>query len=231
MAEATFLDSLNDRKKVRLESGEADRLSSRTFNLLLMGFLLYGFLVNAVMVYYFASPIMGIVANIGWWSLLLYLVPSFIGVIMAVNSNNPAVSFLGYNLVVLPFGMLLAVIIPGLPVQIVVKAMILTAMVTATMMVLASIKPAFFLGLGRTLLVALVIGIVAELVATFLLGYRGNLFDWLFVILFSGYIGFDIAKSQAYPKTLDNAIDSALDIYLDVINLFIRLLSILSRSK
>lgn len=231
MAEATFLDSLNDRKKVRLESGEADRLSSRTFNLLLMGFLLYGFLVNAVMVYYFASPIMGIVANIGWWSLLLYLVPSFIGVIMAVNSNNPAVSFLGYNLVVLPFGMLLAVIIPGLPFQIVVKAMILTAMVTATMMVLASIKPAFFLGLGRTLLVALVIGIVAELVATFLLGYRGNLFDWLFVILFSGYIGFDIAKSQAYPKTLDNAIDSALDIYLDVINLFIRLLSILSRSK
>lgn len=231
MAEATFLDSLNDRKKVRLESGEADRLSSRTFNLLLMGFLLYGFLVNAVMVYYFASPIMGIVANIGWWSLLLYLVPSFIGVIMAVNSNNPAVSFLGYNLVVLPFGMLLAVIIPGQPFQIVVKAMILTAMVTATMMVLASIKPAFFLGLGRTLLVALVIGIVAELVATFLLGYRGNLFDWLFVILFSGYIGFDIAKSQAYPKTLDNAIDSALDIYLDVINLFIRLLSILSRSK
>ena len=30
-----------------------------------------------------------------------------------------------------------------------------------------------------------------------------------------------------YPKTLDNAVDSALDIYLDVINLFLRILRIL----
>ncbi|MCR5192464.1 MAG: Bax inhibitor-1 family protein, partial [Bacteroidales bacterium] len=49
--------------------------------------------------------------------------------------------------------------------------------------------------------------------------------------LFSGYIGYDVAKSQAYPKTLDNAVDSALDIYLDIINLFIRLLSILGRRE
>ena len=87
------------------------------------------------------------------------------------------------------------------------------------------------MGLGRTLLVALIVGLLAEVVATFLLGYRGMLFDWLFVILFSGYIGYDVARSQAFPKTLDNAVDSALDIYLDIINLFIRLLSILSRNN
>jgi FtsH-binding integral membrane protein len=114
---------------------------------------------------------------------------------------------------------------------VVTKAMTLTGMVTATMMLLALIKPSFFLGLGRTLFFALIIGIVAEIVATWLLGYRGALFDWLFVILFSGYIGYDVAKSQAYPKTLDNAVDSALDIYLDIINLFIRLLSILGRRE
>ena len=109
--------------------------------------------------------------------------------------------------------------------------MALTCMVTATMMLLAIIRPQFFLGLGRTLFLTWIIGIVAEVVATWLLGYRGEIFDWVFVILFSGYIGYDVAKSQAYPKTLDNAVDSALDIYLDIINLFIRLLSILGRRE
>ena len=83
--------------------------------------------------------------------------------------------------------------------------------------------------MGRTLFIALLVGIVAELVATFLFHYTGAAFDWIFVILFSAYIGYDVAKSQIYPKTVDNAVDCALDIYLDIINIFIRLLAILSR--
>ena len=34
-----------------------------------------------------------------------------------------------------------------------------------------------------------------------------------------------------YPKTVDNAVDCALDIYLDIINIFIRLLALLSRRE
>lgn len=230
MAEATFLDTFNNRKQARIESGEADRMSSRTFNLVLTGLLVYGLLVNAVMVYYCSAPLRNFMTGASTWTfLLVYFVPTLIGVIMAAKSSNPFISFIGYNLVVLPIGLLLALIIPGLPAVIVTKAMLLTAMVAATMMLLAAVRPSFFLGLGRTLVIGLVIGIIAELVATFLLGYRGELFDWIFVVLFSGYLGYDIAKSQAYPKTLDNAVDSALDIYLDIINLFIRLLSILGR--
>ena len=232
MAEATFVDSFNNRKQLRLQSGEADRLSSRSYNLALTGLLAYGLLLNAVMVYYFAEPLRQMLIGVSSWVLLLgYLVPTLIGVLMAAKSTNPMVSFIGYNLVVLPIGVLLSLLLLGFPVGIVVKAMALTGMVTATMMLLAIIRPQFFLGLGRTLFLTLIIGIVAEVVATWLLGYRGEIFDWVFVILFSGYIGYDVAKSQAYPKTLDNAVDSALDIYLDIINLFIRLLSILGRRE
>ncbi len=232
MAEATFVDSFNNRKQARLTSGEADRLSSRSYNLALTGLLAYGLLLNAVMVYYFAEPLRQMLIGVSSWVLLLgYLVPTLIGVLMAAKSTNPMVSFIGYNLVVLPIGVLLSLLLLGFPVGIVVKAMALTGMVTATMMLLAIIRPQFFLGLGRTLFLTLIIGIVAEVVATWLLGYRGEIFDWVFVILFSGYIGYDVAKSQAYPKTLDNAVDSALDIYLDIINLFIRLLSILGRRE
>ena len=232
MAEATFIDSFNNRKQARLTSGEADRLSSRSYNLALTGLLAYGLLLNAVMVYYFAEPLRQMLIGVSSWVLLLgYLVPTLIGVLMAAKSTNPMVSFIGYNLVVLPIGVLLSLLLLNFPVGIVVKAMALTGMVTATMMLLAIIRPQFFLGLGRTLFLTLIIGIVAEVVATWLLGYRGEIFDWVFVILFSGYIGYDVAKSQAYPKTLDNAVDSALDIYLDIINLFIRLLSILGRRE
>ena len=232
MAEVTFVDSFNNRKQARLTSGEADRLSSRSYNLALTGLLDYGLLLNAVMVYYFAEPLRQMLIGVSSWVLLLgYLVPTLIGVLMAAKSTNPMVSFIGYNLVVLPIGVLLSLLLLGFPVGIVVKAMALTGMVTATMMLLAIIRPQFFLGLGRTLFLTLIIGIVAEVVATWLLGYRGEIFDWVFVIIFSGYIGYDVAKSQAYPKTLDNAVDSALDIYLDILNLFIRLLSILGRRE
>ncbi len=228
MAETTFSDTFSNRKQLRLESGEADRLSARSYNLVLTGLLAYGLLLNAVIVYYFAYPLMNALQGVSPWVLLLgYLVPTLLGIFMAAKSSNPMVSFIGYNLVVLPIGIMLALIIPGVPASIVVKAMALTGMVTVTMTLLSLIAPQVFMGLGRTLLIALVVGIIAELVATFLLGYRGQLFDWFFVLLFSGYIGYDVAKSQAYPKTLDNAVDSALDIYLDVINLFIRLLRIL----
>ena len=53
--------------------------------------------------------------------------------------------------------------------------------------------------------------------------------DWVVAGLFSLYIGYDVWRSQQFPKTVDNAVDCALDIYLDLANLFIRLLSILAK--
>lgn len=232
MANTSVSTWINNRKEERLAFGQADQISSRTYNLVLCGVLLYGFLVNALMVYYLAYPISDLLAHAKSWMLIVgYLVLTIGGIVLAARSTNPIVSFVGYNLVVLPIGVVLTLLLPGLPVQIVTKALTLTAIVSLTMMVLAIARPSVFLGLGRTLFISLLVGLIAEVVATFLLGYRGSLFDWLFVLIFSGYIGYDVAKSQVYPKTLDNAVDCALDIYLDIINLFIRLLSILNRNN
>ncbi|MBP3764049.1 MAG: Bax inhibitor-1/YccA family protein [Bacteroidales bacterium] len=230
MAEATISETLSGRKQLRLRSGEADRMSTRAYNLTLTGLLAYGLLLNAVIVYYFSYPLLEALQGVNTWLLLVgYMAPTLLGIFLAAKSQNPKVSFLGYNLVVLPLGVVLSLIASAVSVDVMVKAIALTGMVTLTMMLLALLRPQVFLGLGRTLFIALAVGIVAELVATFLMGYDGGLFDWFFVLLFSGYIGYDVAKSQAYPKTLDNAVDSALDIYLDIIVLFIRLLNVLGR--
>ena len=232
MAQSTSISVFDGRKEERLNSGIADQIDARTYNTVMCATLLWGFLVNAAMVAYCATPIVNALAGVKSWVILVgYLVFAIGGIVLSVKSTNPWISFLGFNLLVLPMGVVLCLIVPWMPVAIVTKALLLTGIVTASMILLGLIYPKLFLGLGRTLFIALLVGIVAELVATFLLGYRGVAFDWLFVILFSGYIGYDIAKSQMYPKTIDNAVDCALDIYLDIINLFIRLLSLLSRDN
>ena len=232
MEQSSSLSIFDSREEERLNSGLSDQVSVRTFNTVMLLTLLWGFGVNALMVAYFTMPILRLLSGISYtWVLIGYFVFALGGVFISAKSTNPWISFLGYNLLVMPIGVVLCLMLPGIPVAIVTKALLLTGLVTATMTLLGLVRPQLFLGLGRTLLIALVVGILAELVATFLFHYTGSVFDWLFVILFSGYIGYDVAKSQMYPKTVDNAVDCALDIYLDIINIFIRLLALLSRKE
>lgn len=232
MEQTNSLSVFSARKEERLNSGVGDQISVRRYNAVMLLTLLWGFLVNTVMVYYFAIPIMRLLSGVGpLWIFIGYFVLAIAGIAISARSTNPWISFLGYNLLVLPIGVLLCLILPGIPVAIVTKALLLTGIVTATMTLLGLVAPNVFLGMGRTLFIALIVGILAELVATFLFHYSGTAFDWIFVVLFSGYIGYDVAKSQIYPKTVDNAVDCALDIYLDIINIFIRLLALLSRKE
>ena len=53
--------------------------------------------------------------------------------------------------------------------------------------------------------------------------------DWIVAAIFCGYIGVDWGRANRIERTLDNAVDSAASLYLDIINLFLRVLRILSR--
>jgi len=80
--------------------------------------------------------------------------------------------------------------------------------------------------LGITLLIT----IVVEIVMMFL-GANLGIIDYIVVLIFCGYIGYDWARANACAKTVDNAVDMAAELYVDIINLFIRILSILARSN
>ena len=232
MAQSNAISVFQGRKEERLNSGISDQISSSAFNAVMCATLFWGFLVNALMIGFWAEPIYNFLSGISpWVTFGGYFVLSIIGILLSVKSDKPAISFLGFNLLVLPIGVMLCLLVPWMPIAIVNKALILTGLVTATMILLGLIRPQLFLGLGRTLFIALIVGILAEVLATFVFHYTGAAFDWLFVIIFSAYIGYDIAKAQVYPKTVDNAIDCALDLYLDIVYLFIRLLSLLARES
>lgn len=232
MSQTNALTAFQTRKQDRIESGYADQISSRSYNAIMCGTLLWGFLANVLMVAFLAAPVMNLAMRVGpLWLFVGYIVLALVGIMMSARSSSPVVSFIGFNLLVLPMGVMLCLLVPGLPVAVVTKALLLTGIVTATMVLLGIVQPNLFLSMGRTLFIAFIAAFIAELVATFLFHYNGTAFDWIFVILFSGYIGYDVAKAQIYPKTVDFAIDCALDIYIDIIGLFIRLLSLLSREN
>lgn len=72
---------------------------------------------------------------------------------------------------------------------------------------------------------------IAELFCIFVLKADFAIFDYAVVLLFSAYIGYDWAKANRYQRTVNNAIDSATDLYMDIINIFIRILAILNRNR
>ncbi len=96
------------------------------------------------------------------------------------------------------------------------------------MMMLGTMYPAFFLSIGRALFMALIAVIVVELVVVFFFKTHHTIIDYAVALIFCGYIGFDWARANQIPKTLDNAIDSAAALYMDIINLFLRLVRIMS---
>lgn len=213
------------RKLERLNSNLNDTLTPQIYNLILGGCVLYGILMNIIMVTCCSGLFLGMNPLI---IIIGYIVSCIVGTLIT-RSSNPIISFVGYNLIVVPIGVLLSVCLPFQAMNDIILSIVLVGIIVLLMIGLSTMFPRFFAKLGTTLLISLLCIIVVELVSV-LLGFTGVIFDYIIVAIFSLYVGYDWHRAQMYPKTIDNAIDSAMDIYLDVINLFMRILSILSRN-
>ena len=204
-------------------------LERPAYNLAIGGLLLYGFLVNGIICYLGQNLIYYLSGGMFGLFMLLYFGCAILSVVLS-SSQSAVVNFVGYNLLVLPIGILLSLTLPGFTWQTIQAALVGTGVFVVLMTVAAWAMPAFFLSLGSTLRVALIVTILAELVLT-LLGMAGNYFDYIVVAIFSLYLGFDWARANSFPPTLRNAILSATQIYLDIINIFLRLLMIFGRNS
>ena len=157
-------------------------MSLASYNAVIGGVLLWGFALSAVIVWlagdYFLS-----------WNpfalIIVYLIVSFIGAHISHTSTDPIISFIGYNLVVLPFGLVLSVILYDITAVSILHALAVTAGVMLAMILLSTAVPRIFLRMGGILL-----------------------------------------ATQEKPHTLNNAIDSCVDLYIDAVNMFARIASI-----
>jgi FtsH-binding integral membrane protein len=216
-----------------LHDGE-NEISSQAYNLVLGGTLLYGFIINCLLVYFCADAAFSIIDGNPILFFIGYAVLVLVGSFMIHGSSNPSVSFVGYNFFVLPMGLILSYIINiynavGYS-NVVTMAFGITALVTFLMMVVSSVFPNVFLSIGRALGITLLITVLVELVMM-LFGASLAITDYVVVLIFCGYVGYDWARANACAKTVDNAVDSAAELYVDIVNLFVRILRILARNN
>lgn len=218
------LVSNNKQARYAYQNGQKE-ISDRAYNFIIGATLLYGFAVNAFMI----SAFEGAFDRINQWVLLIgYIVCVIIGAVLT-RSSSALVSFIGYNFIVVPLGVMLTLLLPYYGSEIVFDAVVITGIITLIMMIAGGAFPHIFLRMGRTLFFTLIAVVVVEMFCVFVMGKDFAVIDYVVVVLFSGYIGYDWARANAYFKTVDNAIDSAVDLYMDIINIFVRVLAILNR--
>ena len=223
------MSSLNkEYKEERLTLVDGIALSDRAYNLVIGLVVLYGLALNFLVYRFFGASI---IRMNYWLVLILYFAASFGGLFIVYKNRDPFVSLLGFTLLALGMGFILCFLLSYYRPALILQALAVTGVTTGVMMLLAVIFPSFFASLGRGLGISLLVCVAAELIGGLLFRLPMNYMDWIVALLFCGYIGYDWTKAQRYPRTLNNAIDSAADIYVDVVNLFVRILRILGRSR
>ena len=197
------------------------------YNLVIGLTLVWGFTVNYIMVTHIDPEA---IASVNPWIFFIgYFASCFFGIYLFQRSNNPVISFIGYNFVVVPFGLIINMVVSQYDPELVTEAIRITGLVTIAMMCLGTLFPAFFQKIAGVLTIALLLVIVVELIEIFIFNTHHGILDWIVVLIFCGYIGYDWGRANQIPKTVDNAVDSAAALYMDIINLFLRILRILGR--
>ena len=194
-------------KRVEIQEGDV-ALSVRQYNLLIGGLLLWGFLLNFLIVTLLGDTVVEFALNGGYTVILIgYLVCGIIGAVL-VNRDNTVTTFIGYNMIAVPVGIVLCVVLAEYKIESIGTAVLFTAIITAAFMVVATIRPNVF----RSTAVDLV-------------------FAWLGAGLFGLFIGFDWARCNVCACTVNNAVAASANLYLDIINLFLRILRIIGKRK
>ena len=213
-----------DRREKRMNN-YGNEISPQAYNAAIGGSVFYGLVLNFILAYTAYPLVAGINPT---FFLIAYFILVIAGTIMSGRSSNPFISFIGYNLICIPIGLMLSMYLPGVAIGTVLFAILLTVVITLLMTIAACLVPSAFERLGVGLFVSLICIIIVEVLAL-IIGFPIGWIDGIAAGVFALYIGYDYVVAQRYPKTLDNAVDSSIDIYLDIINLFIRILSLLNR--
>lgn len=228
MEKRIMADMNKEYRLERMNHYAGTQVNERTYNMTIGLTLLWGVLINIAMATVFASAILSL-------NYILVMVIYFVGTIgcsiLVHKSSSPAVSFAGFTGMAISMGLLLTFYVTIFTGNSIAYAFIATALVTVIMMILSMLYPAFFQNLGRTLFISLLGCILIEFVVGIIFHAPLTIIDYVVALIFCGYIGMDWNRAQQYPKNLDNAIDSAADIYLDVVNLFVRILAITGKRR
>lgn len=201
-----------------------ERLTARAYNISIGLILLWGFIINAVMCVFAGGYFGNMMVKHPILFIIAYFVLAFTGIVICEDQEEVVGKFCGYNILVFAVGTLLAACVPQFSAISIVNACVITVIVTLVMIAVSTIKPEVFLSMGETLFICLLSAVITEFTMLLFGIFMPTIWDLAIVLLFCGYIGYDWASAQKKEKTLENAVCSCTKLYLDIINIFVRLL-------
>lgn len=220
----TTEENENFKEELFRDENECDSMSLSAFNAALGALLLYGFAVNIAECFIFARlPVEFMRTSFNMLAVVVFIV-GMIGLFaFGRKSAGPASLFVAYNCCIIPIGFSVFAVTSGVEGRALMEAAMLTSAITLTMCLGGTLFPTFFLGIGRFLFFSLMTFVVAELIGIFVFGYLPRWVDLIAVGLFSLYIAFDWAVAMAGSWTPRAVLRTAVDLYLDIINIFLSL--------
>ena len=192
------------------------------------GTVLYGIAMNLIICFLvennFAS-IKDFLGDFGFYIALgAYLLTCIVGAVITFTCTKPITNFVIYNLVVLPLGFIISIVIDryGLKPSIITNAVLITLTIIFIITIISIIKPKIFEKLIFSLLVTFITA--GAVSAGYLLMNREiGIQTCVWAGVFSLYISYQFSCALQFPKTKGNAITCALDIYLDIFHTAIEL--------
>lgn len=218
---------------------EAHELSEARYNAIIGGVIVWGFFLSCL-VLRFAVPAFQFVINAEpehYRAFMICFLIAYFALVIAgcrmLSFDSPGKRFAGYNLFVLLIWLVVALVTastgydPGL----VIRAMLITAIITLSMMIVSMIFPVLFARMADGLNVALLAAIIVDIAATRI--FRMNLTNTDFVVIgiMALYIGCQWVLAQTVRRTTANAILAASVLYLRFIFIFLRVLENLARNR
>jgi uncharacterized protein len=210
--------------KIKIDSvfknvGYSHSMSLNSFLGLTAIFTIAGLALNAIIAQWAVAS--GFQVNT--LTFVLAIIVSFGGIFVS-RSDVTIIKLLGYAMISVPFGFLLGPVVAKANPEVLMHVLNLTGVITVIMAIAGVLLPEVFSKIGGALFVALLGLVIVRILAIFIPALNAfGIIDYFAAGLFSLYIGYDMHRATVVERTLNNAIDIAIALYLDILNLFLTL--------
>lgn len=169
-----------------------------------------------------------------FWLILIADIALFL-VLLFVGRSNISIGIPIFTLWSIVTGIELALALISVDENLGGKVLALTASITFGCALIGIYSGIDFSSLGKWLLIALILLLIGNIVRIFvnMARWKQRVMAFFGVVIFTGYLLFDFNKLSKAAEHSDlntwpQAMDLSIDIYLDIINLFLQLLDLLS---
>lgn len=153
-----------------------------------------------------------------------------------IQKMNPLTAMMSFILYSIVTGLTLSIVFVMFEISSIIYIFLITAFIFLIFALLGYFTKIDLSKYSTIFLMGLLGIIIATIVNMFLNnGTFDIILSWIGIVLFVGLVAYDIQKIKRYGAIIDDqnkvAIIGALDLYLDFINIFLRLLSLFGKNK